>query len=76
MDVVKTKCLGKRLLEKIQFSLSKSLGNWLVPRRISKADYNKIISDAWSTLGNVIVGRRGNWSVNNKEWGRRFAEKA
>ena len=60
MDVVKTKCLG----------------NWLVPRRISKADYNKIISDAWSTLSSVIVGRRGNWSVDNNEWGRRFAEKA
>ena len=75
MDVVKTKCLGKCLLEKIPFSLSKSLGNRLVPRRILKDDYGKIISDAQSTLGNLIVGRRGNWSVNN-QWGRRFAEKA
>ena len=47
-----------------------------VPRRISKADYNKIISDVQSTLGDVIVGRRGNWSVNDNEWGKGFAEKA
>ena len=46
MDVVKTKCLGKCLLENIPFSLSKSLGNRLVPRRILKDDYGKIISDA------------------------------
>ena len=46
MDVVKTKCLGKHLLEKIQFSLGKNLGNWLVPRRISKDDYNKVTYDA------------------------------
>ena len=76
MDVVKTKCLGKCLLQKIPFSLSKSLGNRPVPRRILKHDYGKIISDAQSSLGNVIVGRRGNWSVNNNQWGRRFAEKA
>ena len=36
---------------------------------------DKITNDIQSTLGNVIVGSKGSWSVNNEEWGRHFTKK-